>query len=148
MKLSEALRLGEFAVAPYRGSWFERYADGSVCGACAIGRVCMAVGFIPACNPNLNPHEQFEVECVAIARLFADKWPWTLGYKGHTDIIDNPVAEAISDMYEYHGKSIQEIADWVATIEPQETANDIQPEPKQAISYMLDCQNVGARRVE
>ena len=127
MKLSEALRLGEFAVAPYRGSWFKRYADGSVCGACAIGRVCMAVGFIPACNPNLNPHEQFEVECVAIARLFADKWPWTLGYKGHTDIIDNPVAEAISDMYEYNGKSIQQIADWVATIEPQEAAHDLQP---------------------
>ena len=127
MKLSEALRLGEFAVAPYRGSWFKRYADGSVCGACAIGRVCMAVGFIPACNPNLNPHEQFEVECAAIARLFADKWPWTLGYKGHTDIIDNPVAEAISDMYEYNGKSIQQIADWVATIEPQEAAHDLQP---------------------
>ena len=127
MKLSEALRLGEFAVAPYRGSWFKRDAGGSACGACAIGRVCMAVGFIPACDPKLTTQEQFEVECAAIARLFADKWPWTLGYKGHTDIIDNPVAEAISDMYEYHGKSIQEIADWVATIEPQETANDIQP---------------------
>ena len=127
MKLSEALRLGEFAVAPYRGSWFKRDAGGSACGACAIGRVCMAVGFIPACDPKLTTQEQFEVECAAIARLFADKWPWTLGYKGHTDIIDNPVAEAISDMYEYNGKSIQQIADWVATIEPQEAAHDLQP---------------------
>ncbi len=125
MKLSEALRLGEFAVAPYRGSWFKRDAGGSACGACAIGRVCMAVGFIPACDPKLTPHEQFEVECVAIARLFADKWPWTLGYKGDTLIIDNPVAEAISAMYEYNGKSIQQIADWVATIEPKES-HDLQ----------------------
>ncbi len=86
----------------------------------------MAVGFIPARDFRLSSHEQFEVECIAIARLFADKWPWTLGYKGHTDVIDNPVAEAISDLYEYHGKSIQEIADWIATIEPKES-HDLQP---------------------
>ena len=147
MKLSEALRLGEFAVAPHWGSWFKRDAGGSACGACAIGRVCMAVGFIPACDPRLSKHEQFEVECLAIARLFADKWPWTLGYKGHTDVIDNPVAEAISDMYEYNGKSIQQIADWIATIEPKES-HDLQPIAVKDLSGMQYEAYAQPRRVD
>ena len=133
MKLSEALRLGEFAVRPYHGSWFERDSHGGICGACAVGRVCIALGYIPAQDSSLDPSEQFELECHEISKLFAEKWPWTLTFYRVTAVIDNPVADCISEMYEYGEKSIQEIADWVAAIEPQETAHDLQPEPNQDI---------------
>lgn len=146
--LSEALRLGEFAASSYWGSWFKRTESGEVCGACAIGRVCMAIGFIPVYNPKLTSTEQFEIECQDIERLFAQKWPWTVTWgDGSGDVINNPVADKISDMYEWDHASIQDIADWVATIEPKEH-HDLQPESNTQLLGVSDKENVAAGGVD
>lgn len=137
MKLSEALRLGEFAIPGIYGNWLRLDGNGKPCGGCAVGRMCIAAGFQPA----LRNYYHLEV-LNELASFTATTWPWTAKHTvkypadtwGDTDPaffedeygVENDVLAAISDLYEEARWSITQIADWVATIEPKEN-HDLQP---------------------
>ena len=136
MKLSEALRLGEFVLPGIYGNWLRLDGNGKPCGGCAVGRMCIAAGFQPA----LRNYYHLEV-LNELASFTATTWPWTAKHPvkypadtwGDKDPaffedeygVENDVLAAISDLYEEARWSITQIADWVATIEPKEN-HDLQ----------------------
>ena len=127
MKLSEAIRFGEFALSPVKGhGWFD-FKEGAdtPCGGCAVGRMLYAMGYKPTAR-----WEQWKPMTDFVETL----WPWTrikctiappntragecLGiYHSRLHILNR-----ISDLYEGDNWSMTQIADWVATIEPQDVA--------------------------
>ena len=137
MKLSEALRLGEFVIPGIYGNWLRLDGNGKPCGGCAVGRMCIAAGFQPALRNYYHLEELNE-----LASFIATTWPWTAKHTvkypadtwGDKDPaffedeygVENDVLAAISDLYEEARWSITQIADWVATIEPKES-HDLQP---------------------
>ena len=137
MKLSEALRLGEFALPPAKKMWFAFTAvTGRLCGACAVGRAVYAAGFRPAV-PDLayrigqstaaltspgSPEDTLEM-----TQFFDQQWPWTrLAHTGRPRFwLLNPVLHVISLQYEHLGKSMSEIADYVEQLEAQYDHNPV-----------------------
>ena len=131
MKLSEALRLGEFALPPAKRTWFAFTAvTGRLCGACAVGRAVYAAGFRPAV-PDLafrirESTATLTAPCLpddtlAMTQFFDAQWPWTR--RAHTGRprfwLLNPVLHVISLQYEHLGKSLSEIADYIEPLEAQ-----------------------------
>ena len=118
MKLSEALRLGEYALKPVYMKFLVMGADGKPCAGCAVGRACVAAGY--------DGSESVE----QLSRFMDRAWPWTTRFpSGMMNL--NTILLRISMKYEAH-RSISEIADWVATIEPQD-------EPAQVASEEEAC---------
>lgn len=130
MKLSEALRLGEFALNPSSGNWFE-WEKEQLCGGCAVGRTCLAAGFKPKLTFNTLSEDPRK-----LAEFIGSTWPWT--YKvsvvfpiDERELSDNAfwqeghnqVMDIISNLYECAGWTMTQIADFIATIEPQEFSN-------------------------
>ena len=123
MKLSEAIRLGEFALPPIRGKWFKIDDKGKPCGGCAVGRLLFATGYQP--TRTWESWEKMVEHC-------NDLWPWTqrdymLAPKGtgchrliHQFSGRVHILNCISDLYEYDKWTLPQIADWIATIEPQD----------------------------
>lgn len=109
--LSEAMRLGAMAIPPVHGPIF----DGpEVCAACAIGTPLYAV-MGKAAYVVQSSGDGVE----AIKRLYEQYWPWT------TVWVRNPaygiavhVVAALIDLFETHRWSREQIADWIASIEP------------------------------
>lgn len=124
MKLSEALILGEFVVPPVKNHFFS-WSRGQLCGACAVGRGCLAAGF----KPNAK-HIFADTEALYLAKFMGETWPWTNEWYSNSRVKYyelNRVLAEISDRYEKCGQSMQEIAAWIATIEPPDTP--VAPEP-------------------
>ena len=147
MKLSEAIRLGEFALPPVRGAWFDAsLVSGRICGGCAVGRAIYAAGYRPERMPLKERVRRYTdtggrvaytgYEIVPINAFVAKHWPWTVKYTDTTDsgrvarLLGwqheyNAVVERISQNYEYNRKTtIQAIAD---DIEQLEAKWDTQP---------------------
>lgn len=138
MKLSEALRLGEFALPPTYNRWYEREQEsGKVCGACAVGRLAVAAGYSPrVVEQGMVDDEQ------SLSKFFSAQWPWTAKHhtlQSWTEPV-NGIMAAISKRYEgsceitkggeiarVGQETMRQIADWVATIEPQERT---EPQPQ------------------
>ena len=104
MKLSEAIRLGAMALPPVYGPVFRGGPDGQPCAACAIGAALFAIGLT-------DMHDAVHFDSV-IERV----WPWT------SQAVKSPVGfgkavNLIVVMYERHGYTREQIADWVETLE-------------------------------
>ena len=131
MKLSEAIRLG-----------IGLFPQGRTFCDCTIGTAVAAIGKHRLYN------EEYRYE--SIEMVATKEWPFLTREVAHPErgisyrLID--CISLLNGILELHW-SRERIADWVATIEPKEN-HDLQPEPKQAISYMPDCQNVGAGGVD
>ena len=139
MKLSEAIRLGEFALPPVRGAWFDAsLVSGRICGACAVGRAIYAAGYRPERLPLKERVQRYTdtggrvtytgYEIVPINTFVAKHWPWTVVYSRTTETGRiamlmgltteyNAVVERISQNYEHYKKSIQDIAADVEQLE-------------------------------
>ena len=112
MKLSEAIRLGEFALPPTYGAWFTRHLlTGKLCGGCAMGRALYAAGYRPHEMSFAERASQFKrhgevgyfhEEYTKICAFVEQQWPWTA--KGHLrDEGYNLIVNLISSLYEgYH----------------------------------------------
>ena len=158
MKLSEALRLGEFVIPGIYGNWLRLDGNGKPCGGCAVGRMCIAAGFQPALRKNYHLEELNE-----LASFIATTWPWTAKHTvkypadtwGDKDPaffedeygVENDVLAAISDLYEEARWSITQIADWVATIEPKEN-HDLQSLANEDLSGVQHETYAQPRRVD
>ena len=131
MKLSEALRLGEFALPPAKRTWFAfTVVTGRLCGACAVGRAVYAAGFRPA-TPDITFRVQQSMvtltspclpdDTLAMTQFFDAQWPWTRrAHTGHLRFwLLNPILHVISLQYEHLGKSLSEIADYIEPLEAQ-----------------------------
>lgn len=108
MKLSEAIRLG--SMASEKCSRHIERPDGS---RCALGAALFAVG----------ESRRQDIWHLAIARL----WPWTMeeleaGPDGFRFFIPIAIRDVIWHLNDTADWSREKIADWVATIEPQEPA--------------------------
>lgn len=146
MKLSEALILGEFVLPASRGRWLSRSKDGQLCGACAVGRACVAAGYYPKkfwgfyCETGSNA-----IEGKFLSEFMSSTWPWSaaadsvtppsgieelLPKCGAWKILEcrhwNPLLRIISDLYEYQFWSMQQLAAWVVTLEPQDPVPQLQ----------------------
>lgn len=137
MKLSEALRLGEQALKPIHGKWFEgnpgvRFPESyEPCGGCAVGRACYAAA---------HRLTVAGFEAYTLSSFMDRTWPWTqmwsgtppgsilpvLSRKATSTAPDrwhiNHVMACLSDLYEMNRWSMQRIANWVETIEPQDVS--------------------------
>jgi hypothetical protein len=128
MKLSEAMRLGEFALPAVHGSWIDLDKNGKPCGACAVGRACIAAG--------VKVNESVRGEYDACMEFMDQTWPWTQrttlempensrfpsmfeAWNAY-GVKYNAVMQCVSDLYEYYGWSMQQLADLVESIEPKE----------------------------
>lgn len=113
MQLSEAMKIGAMALRPVHGPLFS-WTDGEICAACALGAAVYAAGAVKERGfdglDTLN----------ALGRI----WPWTEtqrwahpidGYQGSMKFL-------IIDLFEHRGWTREQIADYIATIEPQEDA--------------------------
>ena len=108
--LSQALRLGEFVGKPVYGKWLVKNTRGKFCGGCAVGRACYAAGFLP------HKGESKEDEFDRLVTFFKNTWPWT----DRPPIGVPDVLRALSYRYEGVRYTMQELAEWIETIEPQE----------------------------
>ena len=149
MKLSEAIRLGEFALSPAKGVWFEAsLVTGRICGACAVGRAVWAAGHRPerktlrervALSVRYDGHVYyFDREFEILSRFVSEQWPWTNVYthKCLTRVPQdyNAVVAYISQMYEAPiNMSMTHIAQEVERLEsifdndPQPVTIDVTP---------------------
>jgi len=129
MLLSETIRLGEFAAAPVYKHWLIQ-KNGGTCG-CAVGRTVIAAGF------QLDKRQPV-ASFFKITDFFNKQWPWTLevdqadvpltyhgakvkifyyGYFNEQGMNENPVLYYMSDLYENHKYTIQQIADAIEKLE-------------------------------
>lgn len=141
MKLSEALRMGEFALEPVHGVFLHHNEKGDVCGGCAIGRACYAAGFRAPQAVDQDDEEWLE-EFNRLSDFFDIMWPWTLKEKPRVHrqhywrnpaMFYGTVSERqhhnavlcdISNLYENECLGIQDLADWVEQFEPHEESHD------------------------
>ena len=156
MRLSEALRLGEFALPPAKKMWFAfKAVTGRLCGACAVGRAVYAAGFRPAVPDVAWRIRQSTVglvtaglpeDAVAMTRFFDAQWPWTRrvqeGQRGFWLL--NPVLHAISLRYEHLDQSLGEIANYVEQLEAQydhdPVTSDVTPHAVDATAQLEEVQ--------
>jgi hypothetical protein len=141
MKLSEALRLGEFALPPTNLKWFRFDNNDKPCGACAVGRACYAAGFKPEVA-EYRLHQNMK-DIMTLTSFISATWPWTnrveykypTEYRHNQSTLFNPILIAMSDLYEADRWSMQQIADWIETIEPAEitTLNHVTTDVQSAI---------------
>lgn len=122
MKLSEAIRLGTTIIGPVRGVYFQFDGD-NVCG-CLIGTALYAVGYKPSRARKYSFMDTYEMH----ERLIT-AFP-IAGVR-----VTCPICQSIGrlaliaeHLYEIHKLTREAIADWVATIEPQDEPVT-QPEP-------------------
>ncbi len=126
MKLSEAIRLG----AMIRPQTYNAYF--SLGGSCVLGAAFEAAGLV----------KYNECKEEVTLSLISDEWPFVVGR--HETAISCPCCLAFGTSYinsilvhlnDYHHMTREWIADWVATIEPDEA-----PEPTLTDSLTLTCQ--------
>ena len=117
MKLSEAIRLGAMLRPQTKVGYFVNK------GSCAIGAAAEAV-------------EASGFDRVGsswrVVRLVADRWPWLMridlrSYVACT-LTQQSRHDQIAHLNDGHGWTRERIADWVATIETQETAEPVKAE--------------------
>lgn len=132
MKLSEAIRLGAMHGPQIFGSEFSQ--DGSQ-GTCALGAAIIAIGAkgVPCKfpDPNNNARQQREGVPMLVVTL-----PWhILSVEQHCPDcfwkIARPIHRLIAHLNDHHRWTRQEIADWVETIEQEESAARLDIEPRQ-----------------
>lgn len=123
MKLSDALRLGEFALPPVRDDAWFKFDKQALCGGCAVGRLLYAVGY--------QPCSEWE-DTDRMEAFMSQQWPWILGAGSscppgtfaarsfNFSLARHSLLYRISDLYEQDGWTMAQIADWVETLEPQE----------------------------
>ena len=116
MKLSEAIRLGEFALKPINGRWIQYDTNGKPCGGCAVGRAMYAAGYQEV-SERLSPMHEFAKE----------KWAWIRSNDfdapcGCIGENNNILLGVISHLYEFHDWSMTQLAEYIESIEPQEQA--------------------------
>lgn len=109
MKLSEAIVLSIGAVRNYRASWMKY--DGDILCGCLVTTALFSIG-------KLDDAEQG-------SKALHTYWPWTA--RPGTDFgINSPCPFAmILSGYHYAGQSREALADFVATIEPQEVSEAV-----------------------
>jgi hypothetical protein len=113
MKLSDAIRLGSMTVPQHFGTLF-LYVDPldslSIVAACAAGSALFAIG---AVEKNLS-------------LMIKDHWPWTADMSVTCPNGDyhQIVCSMIVHLNDGHRWTREQIADWVATIEPPDN-NDV-----------------------
>ena len=138
MKLSEAIRLGEFALPPVKGAWFRyRTLSGDICGGCAVGRMVWAAGYRPQALTLRERAKQFrtyghvsDYNLAAIMQFVSAQWPWTVQYTEQwrgsyatlyfSDFFPdtwNQVVQDISEAYERHDTSMTVLAARIETLE-------------------------------
>ena len=112
MRLSEALRLGEFSLPACYATWF-RWEKDKLCAGCAVARACFAAGY---------RHQYWtspEKEFLPLSQFFVTTWPWILAYEMPivgTHYVPQLLLD-ISNLYEVHRWPMAKIADWVEQIE-------------------------------
>ena len=120
MKLSEALRLGAMALPPSHGPVYAR-ANGAICGACAVGAALFAVG-------SEADREQWLKVGASIQREMARFWPWTGDFTTPKPVepsYDINVVTAMVVLFENSDWTREQIADWIATIEPTDSVEEV-----------------------
>ena len=131
MKLSEALRLGEFAAPEAHGEWLLFDKEKKVCRACAVGRLCIAAGYVPTFQREEPQHHatyaksrynaQYSEDKALLFSFMEQRWPWIARFNKEIGV-RCALQQSISYRYESlsNPQSISQIADWIETIEPQE----------------------------
>ena len=133
MKLSEALRLGEFALPAIYGKWIYKDSTNKPCGGCAVGRTAYAAGF----NCTTLKGGPIEEEAI-LDRFFDSTWPWTVGFippcaphisqmehnkrldGANTNPTNNNIVSTLSWSYETEKLSMTELANYIESFEPQD----------------------------
>ena len=128
MKLSEAIRLGSMLLPPTGGAKlkvFERDTNDVPFAACALGAAGFAVGItrnIMRAASTMGDGMDCEI---------ARYWPHLVHPTDDPTQADGrkmPLAYVISTLYERMDWTREEIADWVATVEPPEaTEQGVEP---------------------
>ena len=116
MKLSEAIRLGSMLLPPTGGAKlkvFERDTNDVPFAACALG----AAGFAVGITRNIMRASAGE-DCEMVRY-----WPHLVHPTEDPTLVGgprlfSPLAYVISTLYECMGWTREQIADWVATVEP------------------------------
>jgi len=114
MKLSECIRLGSMLGSQYFGSWFGH--DNS---SCALGAASLAIG----CADGGEVSRRWE-------------WGWDESVELHCPECGQArrlYAAIIAHLNDKHRWSRERIADWVATIEPEESPSVVVEEPQEAL---------------
>lgn len=121
MKLSVAIRLGSMLVPQCIGQsvdWHRDVTGQPVVAACALGAAGLAIGQWPLrMEPGIMRRDSVWNPC--------DSWPWTVcdvacpqccvWYSGGANVV-----AIIAHLNDTHRWTREQIADWIATIEPQE----------------------------
>lgn len=134
MKLSDAIRLGSMASGQADGFF---YLDGNTC---AQGAALLAIGRLHAERGASVPN----------FTALRDAWPWAHTLRGDCPVCGEPrayVAALIPHLnnssWSGHGWTREQIADWIATIEPQDaetqTVEQAQPVAKQSERLLGTC---------
>ncbi len=106
MKLSEAIRLGAMIRPQARGAFFKGG------GSCALGAALEAVGVEYYEYGGISPDDYRQIHT---------RWPWTgVRYKGAYVGLPKKPTDVIWRLNDSLLRTREEIADWVATQEPQE----------------------------
>lgn len=109
MKLSEAIRLGAMLKPQIIGNYFNDV------GTCALGGAYDAIGKLMACGSDMHspvwPLIEAEAKCPACKppRYSLVNYPRCVG-------------QVITHLNDDHRWTREQIADWVATVEPQDAA--------------------------
>lgn len=112
MRLSEAIKLG----AMLKPQGFGDYQTGDG-GACALGSALDAVG--------VAADKQNGLTDLSLALRFpAVNTPATCPWKLCRDTFAHEIGSVITHLNDDHCWTRERIADWVATVEPQETTSD------------------------
>ena len=141
MKLSEAIRLGAMALPPVYGPAF-RCEGGRYCGACAIGAPLYAI-FGDRTHDELRRRYGYDDVGVVIAAqlAFVERWPWTameVQCPAYRFAYAQPVVSAMVNLFEHHKWTREQIADWVATIEPPEQSAPIEDEAEDETGVVVE----------
>jgi len=117
MKLSEAIRLGSMLRPQAKGGYFMN--DGS----CAIGAAADAIG----CQEIDRRGSAWR-----LIGLLGRHWPWLLRIDLRSCVACTASQlsrhDQIAHLNDAHGWTRERIADWVATIEPQEASEPVKAE--------------------
>ena len=129
--LSDAIRLGAMLL-PQSAHYLDEQWDGTThglpTGCCALGGAALATGFNRARD-------------LDVLKFVYDRWGTTLSLRVphpvsgcHGDTV-HYIINTLNSLYCYHWTR-ERIAEWVATIEKQETASDCLPAEERTVAHV------------
>ena len=127
MKLSEAILLGSIGSAQGFGN-MSMFAESKT--KCALGAALVAAGQVPSYQGNVISKEDHEMNPYSRIRR---TWPWVQDKVKHPvkgaygNVL--PALTAIYTLNDSYGWTRPQIAEWVASIEPQEESAEGLNEP-------------------